>query len=97
MGHFVDVAENGEICLQKVKEKDYDVVLMDVQMPIMDGYTATQRIRAWEKEIGRKPLRIIAMTANAEKSERTYCLSIGMDEYISKPFKPERLAALLGD
>ncbi|MEW6136042.1 MAG: response regulator [Bacteroidales bacterium] len=97
MGHFVDVAENGEICLQKVKEKDYDVVLMDVQMPIMDGYTATQRIRAWEKETGRKPLRIIAMTANAEKSERTYCLSIGMDEYISKPFKPERLAALLGD
>jgi len=95
MGHFVDVAENGEVCLQKVKEKDYDVVLMDVQMPVMDGYEATQRLRAWEKETGRKPLRIIAMTANAEKSERTYCLSIGMDDYISKPFKPERLEALL--
>lgn len=97
MGHFVDVAENGEVCLQKVREKDYDVVLMDVQMPVMDGYEATRRIREWEKETGRKPLRIIAMTANAEKSERTYCLSIGMDEYISKPFKPERLAALLGE
>ena len=95
MGHFVDIAENGEVCLQKVKEKDYEVVLMDVQMPVMDGYEATRRIREWEKESGRKPLRIIAMTANAEKSERTYCLSLGMDEYISKPFKPERLASVL--
>ena len=95
MGHEVDIAENGEICLEKFNKHSYDVILMDVQMPIMDGYEATRHIRETEKQKGLRPVRIIAMTANAEKSERSFCLSIGMDEYISKPFKPEKLARLL--
>lgn len=95
LGHQVDVAENGEVCLQMIRNKPYDFVLMDVQMPIMDGYEATRQIRIWEKETGAKPLYIIAMTANAEKSERSYCLSIGMNDYLSKPFKAEKLAQLL--
>jgi signal transduction histidine kinase len=95
LGHETDVADNGQIALEKWASNEYDAILMDIQMPVMDGYEATRRIREAEKESGRNRIPIYAMTANAEKSERTFCLALGMDEYITKPFKPEKLALIL--
>jgi hypothetical protein len=62
-----------------------DIVLMDVQMPVMDGYTATQHIRAWEKETGRIPMTIIALTASAFEEDRKRCHDAGMDDFMAKP------------
>ena len=95
MGHEVDVADNGQIAIDKWLENEYDTILMDIQMPIMDGYECTRKIRAIETETAKKRVPIYAMTANAEKSERTFCLALGMDDYLSKPFKPEKLASIL--
>ncbi len=82
-GHAVDVAEDGRKALEMIEEAAYDVVLMDVQMPVMDGLTATAAIRAREPPGTHVP--IIAMTARAMKGDRERCLAAGMDEYISKP------------
>ncbi len=96
LGHFVDVAENGKIALEMFQKNRYDVILMDVIMPIMDGIEATHKIRDLEKRNGIKdPIPIIAMTANALKGEREKLISEGMNEYISKPFKTEDLIKLL--
>ena len=91
-GHQVDVAGNGLIALERMAQKNYDVVLMDMMMPVMDGLEAAQRIRALET-IHRTP--IIAMTANAHASDRERCLAAGMDDYISKPIKPIVLQEML--
>jgi osomolarity two-component system sensor histidine kinase NIK1 len=95
-GHEVTVAQNGLEAFQAVKKNRYDVVLMDVQMPIMGGFEATEKIRLWEKEINpidpfsvRVP--IIALTAHAMLGDRDRCLQAQMDEYISKPLKPNLL------
>src|SRR5262249_14508645 len=80
-GHEVDVAGDGRQALEMVAETSYDVVLMDVQMPVMDGLTATEAIRA--REPPGKHVPIIAMTARAMKGDRERCLAAGMDEYIS--------------
>jgi response regulator RpfG family c-di-GMP phosphodiesterase len=64
---------------------------MDIQMPIMDGHTATRAIRAMEEALGREPVRIIAMTAHAMKGDREKCFECGMDDYVSKPFRVEDL------
>ena len=85
----IDIAENGQIAVEKVIGTLYDVVLMDIQMPVMDGNSATQAIRKLESANGRVP--IIAMTAHALKEERDHCLSIGMNDYIAKPFDPGEL------
>lgn len=92
-GHRVVVAENGHEALEAIKKGTFHVVLMDVQMPVMDGYTATARIRRWEEEIRPSPGRIpiIAMTAHAMKGDREKCLAAGMDDYVTKPIKPETL------
>ncbi|MDT8719243.1 response regulator [Clostridium sp. 19966] len=82
-----DIAVNGLEALKSVSEKDYDVVFMDCQMPIMDGYESTARIRLLEGE--RKHTRIIAMTANAMAGDCEKCLAAGMDDYISKPINFE--------
>jgi len=82
-GHTVDIAENGRQALKKVKACDYDLVFMDVQMPIMDGLEATMAIR----KAGFGELPIIAMTANAFQSDKDQCLEAGMDEFLSKPIK----------
>ncbi len=82
-GHSVDVVENGLQALKKIQEKPYSLVLMDVQMPEMDGFEATRRIRKWEADKRRTP--IIAMTAHTMKGDRERCLEAGMDDYISKP------------
>ncbi|NQZ88852.1 MAG: response regulator [Colwellia sp.] len=88
----VDVAGNGLIALEKLANKDYDLVLMDIQMPEMDGVTATQVIRKQEKY---KELPIIAMTAHAMPDELNKCLEVGMNEYFTKPIDPNALFSLM--
>jgi PAS domain S-box-containing protein len=84
MRHLVTIAGNGQIALQLLSEKEFDLVAMDMQMPVMDGLRATEQIRAGEKNTGRH-LPIVAMTANAFDSDRQLCHECGMDGYISKP------------
>jgi GAF domain-containing protein/DNA-binding response OmpR family regulator len=92
MGYRADVAENGQEAISAVEESNYDVILMDIQMPELDGLEATRRIRhRWP---GDRP-RIVAMTANAMDGDREACLEAGMDDYISKPIAPEALQATL--
>ena len=84
MGHTVTIAGNGQIALQLLAEEEFDLVAMDMQMPIMDGLEATERIRASEKRSGRH-VAIVAMTANAFEEDRERCRRAGMDGYIAKP------------
>ncbi len=86
----IDVAYNGKEALDKFGKAKYDLILMDVQMPIMDGLKATQKIREIEKSTNTHTP-IIAVTANAFPEDRERCMSAGMDDYISKPFQPEDL------
>ncbi|MCF6150483.1 MAG: response regulator [Candidatus Kuenenia sp.] len=87
----VEVAENGEIAVEKCKNNSYDLVLMDMQMPIMDGNEATRRIRAWESENGRKAVPIVALTAHALKEYADMSLEAGCDGHITKPIKKAKL------
>ena len=93
MGYRADLASNGIEAIESVQRQGYDVILMDVQMPEMDGLEATRRIVArWPA--GTRP-RIIAMTANAMQGDREQCLAAGMDDYITKPIRLERLVEAL--
>jgi len=92
-GFIVETADNGLEALEKVRAGGYNAVLMDVQMPEMDGFESTQRIREWES--GRKHVPIIAMTAHALKEDRDRCLDAGMDDYVSKPLEPKALLNVL--
>ncbi len=96
-GARVRSAENGRKALQYIRESDYDLVFMDIQMPEMDGYEAAREIRRMESEKGweRKRLPVIAMTAHAMSGEREKCLECGMDDFISKPIDPRRIASVL--
>ncbi|MBX2813098.1 MAG: response regulator [Myxococcales bacterium] len=96
IGIKTEVADNGEDAVQKVCTKAYDVVFMDCQMPIVDGYEATRRIRQYEKEqaLGQHQL-IVAMTANAMSGDVARCLESGMDDYMSKPVSREQLIEML--
>ena len=89
-GHVVTIANTGEEVLDALGRDRFDLVLMDVQMPIMDGFEATAAIRKQEQTAG-KHLPIIAMTAHAMKGDRERCLEAGMDGYLSKPFRPNEL------
>jgi hypothetical protein len=91
-GHHVEVAANGQIAVDMVAKQEFDVILMDMMMPVMDGLEATRRIRAMET---RRRTPIIAMTANAMESDRDSCLAAGMDDYISKPIKAQELQQML--
>ena len=91
-GHHVEVAGNGEIALEMVASQQFDVILMDMMMPVMDGLEATRRIRASETA-RRTP--IIAMTANAMEADRERCMQAGMDDYLSKPIKAQELRQML--
>jgi TMAO reductase system sensor TorS len=91
-GYTADVVANGLEVLESLRRIPYDVVLMDCQMPELDGYETTRRIR---REFPARKLRIIAMTANAMTGDREKCLEAGMDDFIPKPFRPQELAAAL--
>ena len=93
----LDVAENGAIACDMFQTRLYDVVLMDRQMPVMDGLAATRRIRAWEVANGRAPTPIIALTASALKGDRERCLAAGCTAYLTKPIKQEVLLQAIRD
>ncbi len=88
-GYGVDAVENGGMATEALKRKDYDLILMDVQMPEMDGFEATRVIRKREGEKRHTP--IIAMTAHAMKGDQERCLKAGMDDYVPKPIEPQKL------
>ena len=88
----VDLAENGEIAIRMAQANDYDAVLMDMQMPVMDGLEATRAIRSNPRFL---ELPIIAMTANAMASDREQCLTAGMNDHIGKPVDPDELFSVL--
>src|SRR5690606_32447533 len=91
LGYEPEQAMNGLEAVEKIQEQHFDVILMDVQMPEMDGFEATKTIR----QLDRSQPYIIAMTANAMKEDKDACLEAGMDEYLSKPFKTEELKGAL--
>jgi signal transduction histidine kinase/ActR/RegA family two-component response regulator/streptogramin lyase len=93
LGYAIEVAENGEEAVAKVKNRRYDLIFMDVQMPVMDGFQATQEIRGLGADSSSTP--IVAVTANAFQSERDKCFSSGMDDYLTKPVDKDRLREAL--
>ncbi|MDC7682259.1 ATP-binding protein [Asticcacaulis sp. BYS171W] len=97
LGFGYDVARNGMEAVRRSEQCDYDVILMDVQMPGMDGYESTRRIREIEDMRGLRPTPIIAMTAHVGDSDRQKCYDAGMTGFIPKPFEPTQFQTLLGD
>ena len=99
LGCSVTVAQNGREVVDRVQRTRYDIILMDCQMPEMDGFEATRLIREWEQTIGnggsRPSIPIIALTAHATPGDREHCLAAGMNDYLSKPFTMERLQDIL--
>ena len=92
LGYEIDIVENGKEAVQRVQQSQYDLVFMDVQMPEMDGLQATRLIR---KRLQQNSPMIIAMTANAMPEDRDKCLAAGMDDYLSKPFKPRQIQQII--
>ncbi|CAA6805997.1 MAG: Unknown protein, partial [uncultured Thiotrichaceae bacterium] len=91
-GVTVEVAPNGKVALEMLQNESFDIVLMDIQMPVLDGYETTRIIRKQQKW---QDLPIIALTAHALSGEREKCLAAGMNDYLSKPFEPEQLRDIL--
>jgi two-component system, sensor histidine kinase and response regulator len=89
------IAADGAEAVRRVRDEPFDLILMDCQMPVMDGYEATARIRAWERECGRPRLPIIAMTAAAMPGDRERCLAADMDDYVTKPISRPILTEVL--
>ena len=93
LGITSDIAEDGSVSLEMLDRRSYDLVLMDIRMPVMDGYEATRRIRARDDD--RVAVPIIALTAEASRSAQAQCRSVGMDGYLAKPLRHEKLAAAI--
>ena len=87
-GYSIDIASNGALAVNKFKEKKYDLILMDIMMPEMDGYEATKRIRQIEKKTGTYTP-IIGLTANTYDADKERCIEAGMDAFLTKPFDLE--------
>ncbi len=97
IGCHTEIAEDGRAGLRAFQEGTYDLVLMDCQMPIMDGFAATRAIREWEQRMGKSATPIIALTANALKDDRERCLAAGMNAYVSKPLSIQKLKNIMAD
>ena len=95
MGFDVHVAENGAAALEMLNREHYDLIFMDCQMPVLDGYQATRRIRETEQRTTGRRIPIVAMTAHAMSGDREQCIRAGMDDYVSKPFRTEELKSIL--
>jgi CheY-like chemotaxis protein len=99
IGLAPDVVDNGEQAIQAFLDGCYDLILMDVQMPKLDGLSAARRIRELEQPMradpSYRPVRMIAMTAHAMQGHREACLDAGMDDYIAKPIDPQALATMV--
>jgi CheY-like chemotaxis protein/HPt (histidine-containing phosphotransfer) domain-containing protein len=91
-GYRIDAVENGMEALKALEKIPYDLVLMDIQMPVMDGYTATREIRNPQSAIRNHKIPVIAMTAHTMQSDRDACIEAGMDDYVSKPISPKKLS-----
>ena len=91
MGYRADTVANGKEAVKALEMIDYDLVLMDVQMPEMDGFEATRIIRSPKSNVKNHDVHIIATTAHAMTGDKVKCIEAGMDSYISKPIKPEKL------
>ena len=94
-GYRTDVVSNGKEAVEAMERIPYDIVLMDCQMPQMDGYAATKEIRSSRSKVLNHKVPIIAMTANAMKGDREKCLAVGMNDYIPKPIHPEKLLKVI--
>jgi two-component system, sensor histidine kinase and response regulator len=94
-GHQVDVAENGQRALEFLAKNKYDLVLMDCQMPVMDGYEATRCLRANTPAVQNPRVPVIAMTANARQSDRDRCLEAGMNDFIAKPINQTQMVEVI--
>ena len=95
LGCRVSAAEKGRIAVEKVTAEDFDLILMDVQMPELDGHDATRQIRQLESVTNKPRNPIVALTANAMKGDREKCMAAGMDDYLSKPVRKSDLRAAL--
>ncbi len=96
LGYHADVVTNGRDAIESLMKSNYDLVLMDCQMPEMDGYETTRTIRDGNSAVRNHDIPIIAMTANAMKGDREKCLEAGMDDYVSKPINVKKLADAIG-
>src|SRR5205823_3105709 len=95
LGYGADAVANGKEVLASLRNIPYDLVLMDCQMPEMNGYEAAARIREPQSGVRNPSIPIIALTAHAMTGDREKCLVAGMNDYLAKPFRPEKLAAIL--
>ncbi|HEY8036084.1 MAG TPA: PAS domain S-box protein [Methylobacter sp.] len=95
--HQIDIAENGQVAVDKFKANRYDLVLMDIQMPVLDGYSATTQIRAYEQQQHLERTPILALTAYALKEEMEKCLKVGCDAHLTKPIKKDKLLAVINE
>ncbi len=94
LGHTYELAENGAIGFQKFIEGKFDLILMDIQMPEMNGIEATLAIRDYERKNGiKKQIPIIAVTAFAMEHDKRNCMEAGMNEFLTKPYKPQEMSA----
>ncbi len=97
IGFTIDIAENGQVAVDAVKDKQYDLILMDIQMPVMDGFEATRRICGLIDDGHVRDMPIIALTANAMKGDKEHCLEVGMIDYITKPVRKGELADVIAN